>query len=234
MKAFAVLTILICMSLTQDITTPYIDGNQFGSYYTNPNLINTFLSQVNPTVNPACNSINGIGQPILAIKQVIQTVDSQLDSTNRDSNTKIIFFRERKNNTTFQTNFKLVLQIRNFSANNYIAIEGVYKQIGFPTFEVLTYYLDSNIDNIRNVLSEFSVDPNGFVGCGDVKSIYSQANPVLPKPTIQVNGVQSNPSQTPYAQGNKLVNAAPTAQNNIDPALVAQLIQLLQPNNVRA
>lgn len=214
-------------AVSADVTTPYIGGNQFGSYYTNPNLINTFLSQVNATVNPACNSIGGVGQPILAIKQVLQTIDTQLDASNRDSSVKIIFFRERKNNSTFQTNYKLVLQIRTFSANNYVAIEGVYKQVGFPTFEVLTYYFDSNIDNIRSAIGEFSVDPNGFVGCGDVKAIYSQANSVLPRPNLQVNGQQSNPSLAPYAQGNKLLNAAPAAQGSVDPAVVAQVIQLL-------
>lgn len=227
MKIFVALIALLSMTLAQDVTTPYIGGNQFGSYYTNPNLINNFLAQVNPTVNPACNSIAGVGQPILAIKQVLQTIDSQLDSTNRDSNVKIIFFRERKNNSTFQSNFKLVLQIRTYSANNYLAIEGVYKQVGFPTFEVLTYYFDSNIDNIRSSISEFTVDPNAFVGCGDVKSIYSQANSVLPKPTTQVNGIQSNPSQAPYAQGNKLVNAAPSGQTAPDASIIAQVIQLL-------
>lgn len=218
---------MIAMSNSQT-TTPYIGGNQFGNYYTNPNLINTFLSQVNATVNPACNSISGVGQPILAIKQVLQTIDTQLDTTNRDSNVKIIFFRERKNSTTFQTNFKLVLQLKTFSTNNYLAVEGLYKQVGFPTFEVLTYYFDSNIENIRSVLAEYTIDPVNFVGCGDVKAIYSQANPVLPRPTTQVNGQQSNPSLTPYAQGNRLVNAAPAANNNIDPAVVAQVIQLLQ------
>lgn len=228
MKTFVALLAIVSVCLAQT-TTPYIGGDQFGNYYTNPNLINTFLSQVNGTINPACNSIAGIGQPILAIKQVLQSVDSLLDSTNRDSNVKIIFFRERKNTTTFQTTYKLVLQIRTFSTNNYLAVEGVYKQIGFPTFEVLTYYFDSNIDNIRNILGEFSVDPNAFVGCGEVKSIYSQANPVLPRPTVQVNGQQSNPSQTPYAQGNRLVNSAPAGQQgNVDPAIIAQVIQLLQ------
>ena len=226
MKSSIVLLALVSVALTQT-TAPYIGGNQFGNYYTNPNLINTFLSQVNTTVNPACNSIPGVGQPILSIKQVLQTIDTQLDTTNRDSNTKIIFFRERKNNSTFQTSFKLVLQIKTFSTNNYLAIEGIYKQVGFPTFEVVTYYFDSNIENIRSALSEYSIDPNGFVGCGDVKSIYSQANPVLPRPTVQVNGQQSNPSQTPYAQGNRLVNSAPANQSTVDPGLVAQVIQLL-------
>ena len=226
MKIFVALLALVSVALTQT-TTPYIGGNQFGNYYTNPNLINTFLSQVNSTVNPACNAITGVGQPILAIKQVLQTIDSQLDTTNRDSNVKIIFFKERANQTTFQTNYKLVLQIKGYSSNNYIAIEGVYKQVGFPTFEVITYYFDSNIENIRQAINEYTVDPNGFVGCGDVKSIYSQATSTLPKPTISVNGIQSNPSQTPYAQGNRLVNAAPNGQNNVDAATIAQVINLL-------
>ena len=215
MKIFVALLALVSVTLAQT-TTPYIGGNQFGNYYTNPNLINTFLSQVNSTVNPACNAIAGVGQPILAIKQVLQSVDSQLDFTNRDSNVKIIFFKERKNNSTFQTNYKLVLQVKTFSTNNYIAIEGVYKQVGFPTFEVLTYYIDTNITNIRSVLSEYTIDPNAFVGCGDVKQIYSQANSVLPKPT-----------QGPYAQGNKLVNAAPAGQSTVDPSTIAEVIRLL-------
>ena len=227
MRTFVALLALVTVALAQT-TTPYIGGNQFGNYYTNPNLINTFLSQINSSVNPACNAISGIGQPILAIKQVLQTIDSQLDVTNRDSNVKIIFFRERKNNTTFQTDFKLVLQMKGFSTNNYLAIEGVYKQIGFPTFEVVTYYFDSNIDNIRQAMNEYTIDPNAFVGCGDVKSIYSQATSTLPRPTVSINGQQTNPSQTPYAQGNKLVNAAPAGQNTVDPTLVAQIVNLIQ------
>lgn len=227
MRTFVALLALVTVALAQT-TTPYIGGNQFGNYYTNPNLINTFLSQINSSVNPACNAISGIGQPILAIKQVLQTIDSQLDVTNRDSNAKIIYFRERKNNTTFQSDFKLVLQIKGFSTNNYLAIEGVYKQIGFPTFEVVTYYFDSNIENIRQAMNEYTIDPNGFVGCGDVKSIYSQATSTLPRPTVNINGQQTNPSQTPYAQGNKLVNAAPAGQNTVDPSLVAQIVNLMQ------
>lgn len=233
MKTLVSLLAIMTVALTQHIT-PYIGGNQFSNYYTNPNLINQFLTQLNPVENPACKIIPGVGQPILAIKQMLQIIDTQLDVSNRDSNAKIIFFKEKKNSTTFQTNYKLVIQVKTFSSNNYVAVEGLYKQIGFPTFEVLTYYFDSNIDNIRSILNEYTVDPNNFVGCGDVKSIYSQANPVLPKPTVQVNGQQSNPSQTPYAQGNQLINSAPHAQSaknkDVDPALIAQIIQLLRKN----
>lgn len=231
MKIKSLVTALafVALALADGTTTPYIGGNQFNNYYTNPNFINQFLAQVNTTVNPACNTIPGVGQPVLSIKQFFQAIDTLLDSTNRDSNAKIIFFKEKKNNSTYQTNYKLVIMIKTFSATNFLAIEGLYKQIGFPTFEVLTYYFDSNIENIRSVLSEYTIDPTSFVGCGDVKSIYSQANPVLPKPNAIINGQQSNPSQTPYAQGNKLVNSAPPGQknSNVDPAVIAQIIALL-------
>ena len=212
MRSLATLFALAALALAQT-TTPYIGGNQFGNYYTNPNLINTFLSQVNGgTVNAACNSIAGVGQPILAIKQVLQGVDAQLDASNRDSAVKTIFFRERRNATTFQSSFKLVLQIKTFSSNNYVAVEGVYRQVGAPAFEVVTYYVDSNLDNVRAVIGEYALDANAFVGCGDVKAIYSQANPALPKPTVASN-----------------VRAAASG-NNVDPAVVAQVIQLLQKN----
>jgi len=220
--------------IASQTTTPYIGGNQFKNYYTNPNLINTFLSQLSGPISPACNTIDGIGQPVLAIKKLLQTVDTSLDSTNLDSNAKIIFFKEKKNNTTYQTNYKMVVQIKTYSYTNYVAVEGLYKQIGFPSFEVLTYYVDSNLDNVKSILNEYLVDPNGYVGCGDIKSIYSQANPVLPRPTVSVNGQQTIPSQTPYAEGNKLLNKdfePKKGDAKVDPELLAQLITLLQKKN---
>lgn len=216
-----------------NVTNPFIGGNQFQNYYTNPNLINLFLQQLNGPVAPACAAINGIGQPVLAIKKLLQTVDSSLDTTNRNTNAKVIFFRARKNKKTHQINYKMVILIKTFSTTNYVAVEGLYKKIGFPTFEVLTYYVDSNIENVRNVLGEYLIDPNAFVGCGNIKSIYSQANSVLPNPTVSIKGQQTNPSQTPYAQGNKLLNKGPTYRkkgSDVDPALIAQIMKLLERN----
>jgi len=214
MRSLVTLLALAALSLAQT-TAPYNGGNQFGSYYTNPNLINTFLSQVNSTVNPACNSIQGVGQPILALKQVLQSVDAQLDVSNRDSAVKVIYFRERRNATTYQTNYKLVLQIKTYSTSNYVAVEGVYKQVGAPAFEVLTYYVDSNLDNVRNVLGEYAIDSNAFVGCGDVKSIYSRASAGLP-----------NGNAAPKQQNN--ANSGSNNGSTVDPAVIAQVIQLLQ------
>ena len=225
-----VVTLVLLAALKSQTPNPYIGGNQFNNYYTNPNLINSLLSQVNTTVPPQCDSIPGIGQPILSIKKVLQTVDASLDCTNQDTSAKIIFFREKKNTTTYQTSYKMVVMVKTFSATTYIGIEGIYKQIGFPTFEVITYYVDSNIDNVRNVLNEYLIDPNGFVGCGDIKAIYCQANSALPNPDKMIKGIETDPHRTPYAQGNKLINEAPKNQDNkkIDPDLLAEIIKLLQ------
>ena len=113
MKIIALVTSLFVTALvfTQQ-TTPYIGGNQFNNFYTNSSLIGSLLSQINTTVNPACNPIPGIGQPILALKQFLQAVDTLLDSTNNDSSAKIIYFVEKKNNTTYQTNYKLVIMLK--------------------------------------------------------------------------------------------------------------------------
>jgi len=224
---------LVLSSTVAQVTNPYIGGNQFGNYYTNPNYINTFLKKVVTTVSPACSLITGIGQPILAIKKVLQSVDTTFDTTNQNTSAKIIFFKQKNCDTSFQTTYKLVVVAKTYTNTNYIAIEGIYKQIGYPTFEVTTYYIDSDIINIRTVLGEYSIDSNGFVGCGDVKSIYCQGNPVLPHPTVSVNGQQTNPSQTPYAQGNQLLNKAPhnnKGDDQVDPQVIAQIIQLLQKN----
>ena len=48
MKIFVALLALVSVTLAQT-TTPYIGGNQFGNYYTNPNLINTCLLYTSPS-----------------------------------------------------------------------------------------------------------------------------------------------------------------------------------------
>lgn len=191
----------------------------------NPSFVNGLLQQINSNISPACSSIEGIGLPILAIKQVLQNVNISLSYNNPNTSSKIIFFKEKKNSSTYQTTYKLVTQIKDFSNTNYLAIEGVYRQMAFPAFEVTTYFLDSNLDNIKAVLAEYAIDPNSYVGCGDVKSIYSEANPQQ----------TANPNvPAPYGQNSKLVNTLPTAnanQGNVDPNVIAQIIKLLQNKN---
>lgn len=204
---------------------PFIGGNQFNNYYTNPNLINNFLGQISSSTSAACDSINGIGLPILAIKQALQSVDHSLAFDNNNTNARIIFLKEQKHNSSFQTSYKLVVQIKSFSNINYLAVEGIYKQVGFPAFEVTTYYMDSDLNNIKDVLEEYGIHENSFIGCGNVKAIYSQENP------NQTAGFNIPP---PHGQNSQLINSAPNGNSNqgtVDPDVIAQIIKLLQSRN---
>ena len=89
-------TIILIQTLSSNNTSPYIGGNQFGSFYTNPNLINSFLTQINSTISPACNEIKGIGLPILAIKQVLQTIDNYYHTTTQILTPRLYFSKRRK------------------------------------------------------------------------------------------------------------------------------------------
>lgn len=220
--------LLVTMAMASD-TAPYNGGNQFGSYYTNANYINSFLSQVNSTVSPACSTIPGIGLPILAIKQVLQNVDSSLSFNNSNTAAKVIFFKEKKNTATYQTSYKLVAEIKTFSSSNYLAIEGIYKQVGYPAFDITTYYLDSDLGNIKAVLGEYTVDSNAYVGCGDVKSTYSQANPDKTSTTPVPNG--DRPKFINAVPGSNNANGGAAPKSDVDPNVVAQIIKLLQSSN---
>lgn len=229
-KAFLLLFIALnSLNANFTYTPPYNGGNQFKTLYTNPALLNSMLDEINgaTALSTQCNEIPGVGPPILSIKKVIQDIDTSLDSTNANTYAKVIFFKETQNTSNFTTTYKIAVQIRTFHTTNYLGVEGIYRQVGFPTFEITSYLFDSNLENIRIVLNDFSIVDTGYFGCGDIKSIYSQANPVLPSPNTVINGQQSNPSQEPYAQGNRIINAAPGNTTSPDPAVIAEIVKLL-------
>ena len=200
-------------------TPPYNGGDQFHNLHSNPSYLNSLLSSVTTTVDAACDEIEGVGFPILSLKKAIQDIDTELDSTNPNSHAKVIFFKESASTTTAQTIVKLVVMLRSFYSTTYVGVSGTYSQIGFPTFAILNYLFDTNLENIRTVMEEPNVNASSVFGCGDVKSIYSQANPVLP-----------NPDQEPYQQGNQILNSQADGNPN-NANLIADIINLLNSAN---
>ncbi len=201
---------------------PYNGGDQFKHLYTNANLLNGLLSKVSAgsAIVDACAEIKGVGVPILSVKKAIQDIDESLDATYPHTYAKVIFFKEVPKPSNFQTLYKIVVQVRTFHTTNYLAVSGLYKQLGSPTFEVTSYLFDSDISNVRTVLEESTVVETGYFGCGDVKSIYSQFNPVNP-----------SPQTSPYAPGDKIVNAAPEPASAPNAALIAEIVKLLSSGN---
>ena len=58
----------------------------------------------------------------------------------------------------------------------FLGIESLYNPKGFPTFELLSYILDSELSNVKKVLKDESINSTGFLACGDLKEIYSRKN----------------------------------------------------------
>lgn len=223
------MTILAAFSSAQYVP-PYNGGDQFHNMHTNPALLSGLLESVNGGPVAACDEIDGVGHPILSLKKAIQDIDTSLDSTNSNTYASSIFFKESTDSTGNQMTYKIAIKIQTFNTVNYLGLTGLYKKIGFPTFQVVNYLLDTDINNIRMVLEEPTVNENGISGCGDVKAIYSQANPVLPNPNTIINGQQSNPSNEPYAQGNQIINSDATGGASSRAQQIAALVELLAQN----
>ena len=58
----------------------------------------------------------------------------------------------------------------------YLGVEMLYKPTGFPSFELISYLLDSDISNIEMVLNIHQLNKNKLFSCGDIKEIYSNLN----------------------------------------------------------
>ena len=218
-RTIFVFTIINVILNNQYARKPYNGGNKFKTMHTNPALLNKLLGKIK-TVDDRCKEITGVGHPILSVRQLMQNVDNSLDTTNAHTYVKAIFFNESEDKKRRKTSYKLVIQIKTFGGETYVAVEGVYKKIGNPSFEVETYYMDDNLENVKTVIEEFSLSRGGYVGCGDIKAIYSQRNPVLPSPNLRRGGHHTNPGEKPYAANNGLQNP-PSAD------LVAKVLALM-------
>ena len=64
--------------------------------------------------------------------------------------------------------------IKTFTSTVYVGIESIYKPQGYPSFEVLSYLMDTDLDNIKMVLKDQSIDPHDIFACGDIKEIFSR------------------------------------------------------------
>ena len=55
--------------------------------------------------------------------------------------------------------------IKTFTSTLYVAIESIYKPQGYPSFEVISYLMDTDLDNIKMVLKDESIDPHDIFAC---------------------------------------------------------------------
>ena len=164
----------------------YTGGNNAQTMYNNPSLISKYLEETTGRIQEACLQIPGVGYSVLSIRQFQQSVNNLLDLKNPDSFAKMIYFQEYVNPKTRQLIYKSVVMFKTFTSTTFIGIESLYKPDGFPSFEVLTYIMDSDIRTIRTVLKDESIDPTQLYACGDLKALYS-AKVFQPSITVRVD-----------------------------------------------
>ena len=168
-KFMTQLVLMIALTACQaNFQLPYNLGNQYSSLYSNPNFMNKSL---NTLAAPQCEEIPGVGLPVLAIKKFLIAVDLHLDSSNINTFVKIIFFKETK--TITGLNVKLVVAFKTFTDQFYAGIEGELRLKGTQRFRLLSYHYDTDIDTIKEVLGETNININNFIGCGNLKEIYT-------------------------------------------------------------
>ena len=64
--------------------------------------------------------------------------------------------------------------IKTFTSTVYVAIESIYKPQGYPSFELVSYLMDEDLDNIKLVLKDESINTEDIFACGDIKEIFSR------------------------------------------------------------
>lgn len=116
------------------------------------------MEKLTGEVHEGCKNLPGIGPAVLSIRQAQQAVDNLLDATNAESYAKIILFKEFANKKTRQVIYKVVIWFKTFTSNVFVGAEMLYKPEGRPSFELLSYVIDSNLETISKVLNEQTID----------------------------------------------------------------------------
>lgn len=172
-RIFAAIALLVAAIHAQANTQwQYNLGDMPSSLMGNPAFMNQAIGNVlSGSLQSACKDIPGVGSPILAIKKLLIAIDLHLDSTNTGSFVKIIFFKETK--TVTGLNVKLVVLIKTFTEQFYAGVEGELRLKGTQRFRLVNYVFDTDIEMIRQVLGETNIVETSFIGCGNLKDIYT-------------------------------------------------------------
>lgn len=165
------LTLFLIAVISTQSQVNYVGGNNPQTIMNNPGLIMKFLEQTTGKIQEACLQIPGVGYAVLSLRQCQQSINNLLNSENQDSFAKIIYFKEYENPKTNQLIFKSVMMFKTFTSTMFVGIESLYRN---PSFELLTYILDSDIKTIRLIMDDDTIDPTGVFACGDIKEIYSR------------------------------------------------------------
>lgn len=165
---------LIASALSQaNFQLQYNGGSRGQNLQNNPYLLNNLLSTFGgqPQTYGACAQIQGVGLPILAVKKILQDIDTNLDSADQNSFAKIIYFTEKVSAQGLYVT--VVLKFYTFTKKFFVGVSGLLKAKGLPRFQLTNYHYDTDINAVAASLQTDPLDENAFITCGEVKTIYT-------------------------------------------------------------
>ena len=80
-----------------------------------------------------------------------------MNAANPESFAKIIYFKEFINPKTKQVIYKTVVMLKTYTGITYVGVESLYMSTGYPSFELLSYIVDSNLKNVKRVLNDETI-----------------------------------------------------------------------------
>lgn len=198
LKLICAVTLLISGLLAQPNTQwQYNLGDMPSSLMGNPAFMNQAIGNVlSGSLQAACNNIPGVGSPILAIKKLLIAIDLHLDATNTGSFVKVIFFKETK--TVTGLNVKFVALIKTFTDQFYAGVEVELRLKGTQRLRLINYIYDTDLEMIRQVLGETNINETSFIGCGDLKNIYTAFLKTTKKPEFLEYNIPYGQTTRPF------------------------------------
>lgn len=168
--------LILAPALAQDDAlrrAAFIGGNK-NAFDTNPALATLLLGKYGITSANQCSNIPSIGGPAMGVKSFMQNIESALSADNANTRFNFIFYEEKKKGNRLE--ITAVSRLRQLNGDGgYILQKLTVNPYANPSVKVNYYFFDKSLDRIKAIVGRDKVlDPNGFVGCGDMKAAWSQ------------------------------------------------------------
>ena len=203
------LLLLISATLGQNPTfnvPGYIAGNRLSQMENNPALTELLLQNLGINVPSMCYPLPSIGHVSLGVRSFMRNIEAELAFNNKNTRFYFIYYDEKKENgRLFITAVSRLIKPN--GDGGYIIHKVIVNPYSNPTIKVVLYYFSQSLAKIQALAgTDNQIDPNGYVGCGDMKAVWSnltqmsdQGSPKVRPPAPNMQWSQSGQYQGQYA-----------------------------------
>lgn len=120
-----------------------------------------------------CNSIPGIGSPILMIANAHKFIEDALNIKNFSTNIKYIHFVSNTATSSPQaTNIKIAFSLTDYTGTKYLGIDLNHSPFGIGSTRINKFLMTNDFNRVKQFIDTNAVVTNS-ISCGDLKFVYS-------------------------------------------------------------